>query len=115
MRITAANRLSWPVLALTGAWMSMTASGKQLELVTTACQKECDSQTPCIGKGFASASRRWLSFRQGRKADAATRTPFAAFSGTPLAAIGEQGAKAAQMSTGGQNSQRPIIVLKLVG
>ena len=38
-----------------------------------------------------------------------------AFSGTPLAAIGEQGAKAAQMSIGGQNSQRPIIVLKLVG
>jgi hypothetical protein len=49
------------------------------------------------------------------RSNAATRTPFSAFSGTPLAAIGEQGAKAAQMSTGGQNSQRPIIVLKLVG
>jgi hypothetical protein len=42
-------------------------------------------------------------------------SPFAAFSGMPLAAIAEQGAKTAQMPTGSQNSQRPIIVLKLVG
>jgi hypothetical protein len=39
-------------------------------------------------------------------------SPFAAFSGMPLAAIAEQGAKTVQMPTG---SQRPIIVLKLVG
>jgi hypothetical protein len=39
-------------------------------------------------------------------------SPFAAFSGMPLVAIAEQGAKTVQMPTG---SQRPIIVLKLVG
>jgi hypothetical protein len=35
-------------------------------------------------------------------------SPFAAFSGIPLAAVTEQGAKAAQMSTGGQNKPANI-------
>jgi hypothetical protein len=53
------------------------------------------------------------SFRQDRKAECRHKDHRSqAFSGMPLAAIAEQGAKTVQMPTG---SQRPIIVLKLVG
>jgi hypothetical protein len=93
--------------------MSTIASGKKHELVTTACQKQRDSQTPRIGYGFCFSISLMVKFpprSQGRIPPQGS--PFAAFSGTPSAAFAEQETNAAHMAIGSQNVQRPIIAFK---